>query len=184
MKVIAPTIMHTGSHLLWYQVLRLQYQACDQDYLFGPETGNELVMTHIDGRSTCLPEFPTEKDLEEHLVFSTLRHPRRVAASFERACRERESYDIQWAYMINRLYPYVDQFLVIDDPTIRDFQVGEIARLTGLPIKMGSWKPNPHQGGARRGTWKLSVDECPQTRKKFQSFYDMIVERERARFNQ
>lgn len=171
MIVVVPTIMHSGTHTLMFEVLRNRHPNISNP-LFGPGTDNWLYHCHVDKdhietkeTRECLAR------LKYNLVFAPMRHPRRVAESFRREFRDTEDFLFQWAFFSEVIHNHVDCYLHIDQPIKRMEQVDKMAVITGLDLHT-DFPINQDTAGCLRDTHNLELEDCPQVDTWLTDFYN------------
>ncbi len=159
-SIVAPTIWHTGTHLLIDFVLARKHAR----YRVG--SGNSFQHFHI-GNGTDDPW------IWGSFRFSCLRHPRRVAESWARRVNNNpqksvEEFNWQWDRLIDHHHPHMDAYVHVDHES-RDDDVARMAELTGWDLKC-EW-PLSRNSGSMKKTHSIRIGECPAVPQRFIDFY-------------
>ena len=163
MKVSVITAYHTGTHLLRYCILRAYYKPDNTlEPLFNGDSGDVMHELHLD--------LPIDYDARklEGPIFSSLRHPARVAFSFLGRKRPMEVFHNQWRRLIDELHPYVDAYVHVDSEN-RNSEVSRIGDILGLNLTC-DWDLLGHSG-SRLGNHNIEIDKCPQVPSEYIDFY-------------
>lgn len=164
MKVSVITVMHTGTHLLRYCVLRAYYQPDKtENPLFDGDSSNQMYTAHLD------QPIDYEKCKSEGPIFSSLRHPARAAYSFLGRKRPMAEFYKQWDRLLNELHPYVDAYVHVDSIPNRDRQVLEIGNILGIDLSC-AWDLEGHSG-SRLGNHNIHINDCPEVPGEYIDFY-------------
>lgn len=175
MEIVVPSVMHSGTHLLRYQILQAHFKDDEDTCLFNGNSGNVMHKFHVD------QWYDHRRELENFPVYAPLRHPRRIAASWmkRQGGRPRRPYTIgyleeQLEIMQEVIDTYNPLYLHVDHP-VRDIEVDLIGRSLWLPIK-ACWDVCKRSGSVT-GLHNIPIKDCPQINKKYIDFYYETVER-------
>jgi hypothetical protein len=163
-SIVAPTIWHTGTHLLIDFVLK-------RHQLYRHGSGNSFQHCHMDQKSE-------DPRIWGDFRFSCLRHPRRVAESWARRAnldpyKTMEEFNYQWQRLIDHHHPHMDAYVHVDGPS-RDDQVSRMAELTGWDLSC-EW-PLGKRSGATKQTHSIRIGDCPEVPQQFIDFYYSTLE--------
>ena len=121
-----------------------------------------------------------EKELNNGVIFSPLRHPRRIAKSF----KDRERANVKWPYSKENLDYQWDCMISIDklnpiylhiDNDIRDKEVILLSEEVGEELKV-DWMPR-QETGAQLNNHDIDLDQCPEAPQYQIDFYFETIER-------
>jgi hypothetical protein len=168
MKVVVPSVMHSGTHVLRYKILRAFFKDNEDTCLFNANSKHEMVGFHVDE----LYRFIEDMDSQ---VIVPMRHPRRIAKSW----KSRERIPARTPYCAENLYSQLEQlqdldkynpmYVHIDMPEIRDKQVQELGALLGLDLHY-DWVPD-RESGSVAGNWDIEIEQCPEVPQKYIDWY-------------
>lgn len=178
-EIAVPSIMHSGTHVLRYQILKAHFQEDDKDTcFFNGNSKNKMHGFHVDQAHRF------ESQLHNCKIFSPLRHPRRVARSFksrERA-KSRMPYIQQNVYnqfdimsMLDKRFDII--YLHVDAPEVRDLEVELMAWELNLPLEKNF--EVCRRSGSVAGNHDIPLDNCPEVPDKYINFYYETIERMR-----
>ena len=174
--ICVPTIMHSGTHLLRYVVLRargktepeLAWYDDWEDTKYGTPRMRTFHLTEC-------------KDNQQYIanlqVFTSLRHPRRIRESFRRRQDvgnharypyNQETFDWQWREMIDNISKHDPIYLHVDDE-VRDKEVALIAKAIDKPC-VADWAVGKESGSVT-GTHDIAIDDCPEVPQEYIDFY-------------
>ena len=126
MIIFTPTVMHSGTHFLYADILR-DFKTS----VMGSETKEEPQNIHTHVLDEKLPRFPKYLDLP---ILVPMRHPARVYESWFRRKRKKIiDCDIQFGNMIDVVHPHNPMYLVIDHDE-RDKRLSEISDKLGVKL--------------------------------------------------
>jgi hypothetical protein len=158
-RVVVPSVMHSGTHVLRYKILRAFFKDNEDTCLFNANTKNELVWFHVDQEHRHV-------ECQDSIVVIPMRHPRRIAKSW----KSRERTPARRPYNEENLYSQLSQqmdldkynplYVHIDMPEIRDKQVQELSELLGLDLHY-DWVPD-RVSGSIAGNWDAKIEQCPE----------------------
>jgi hypothetical protein len=170
MKVIVPSVMHSGTHVVRYKILRAFFKDNEDTCLFNANTKNEMIGFHVD------QAYRFQRELQEGFVVIPMRHPRRIAKSW----RSRERTPARRPYNTDNLYSQLDQlielhkydpfYIHIDVPEIREQQVQELGELLNLDL-FYDFVPD-RESGSIAGNWNVDLDNCPEVPDKYIQHYE------------
>jgi len=149
--------MHSGTHLLRALILRC-----------GPQ-GRDAHSLHVNEIDYNTGDIGWPDNFKNNLVIAPLRHPSRMLASFESRELEYNEFKQQWDEFIERVHPFVNQYLHIDMPIVRDQEVAKIGKLLDCEI-VPDWSVNI-KSGSMRGNHSRAINECPKAPKEYINFY-------------
>lgn len=179
MIIVVPSIMHSGTHLLRYQILGASFKDRTDGKFFNNGSGNEMIKFHVDQ----IPRF--RRELDSYPVFAPLRHPRRVAQSFKmradiraRVPYTRENFDHQWRMMIDEVDKRNPIYLHVDH-SVRDYEVDLLRKATNLPLEKNF--EVCRKSGAICGNHDVDLDDCPEVLAEFEDFYFNTIDRMKER---
>lgn len=176
MNILVTTIMHSGTHVLRYQILKAFFQDGDTDCYFNGNSGNTMVKCHVDQL------YRFQKELDTYPVFTSLRHPRRIAASFRQRRAlfnnkmnnyTEESFHRQFRALIDEVAPKGPFYLHMDDD-IKDKEVEVIGEFLDLPLKP-NWEVSK-RSGAVCGNHDIKLVDCPEVPQEYEDFYYDTIE--------
>ena len=166
-NICVPTIMHSGSRVLRYQILKAHEKNGDEDdCLFNGNSGRKMIDFH----TTETDRFTNE--IANYPIFTSLRHPRRIMASFDlrasykttpRYPYDETTYNQMFRALIDDIAPRDPIYLHVDHP-VRDKEVEVIREATGLPIEADWSVKDGH-------TDKLAIGDCPPVLQEYIDFY-------------
>lgn len=168
--------MHSGTHLLRHVVLKAEGKNEQDLALFNGNSDNKMFTFH-------LTECERHKAELKYPIFTSLRHPRRIAESFRRRAQHitkprypytQEYYDIQFRELIDRIAPLDPIYLHVDHD-VRDKEVQLISDAVNLPLK-ADWSVNKASGSVA-GTHDIDLDLCPEVNSEYIDFYYSTIER-------
>ncbi len=129
MIILVPSVHHTGTKLVFKDILRGLPEINQQDYT-EHETGK--IRIHIDE--------PFLEDLHYWLkrvpAIVPLLHPRKVASGWKVRFKRREELGEQWNWLKTEIDPYDPYYLPIDHED-RDRWLGRIGKALGLKLATG-----------------------------------------------
>ena len=165
--------MHSGTHLLRYQILGSFFKD-DESPNFNGNSNNKMIGFHVDQRHRF------EREIEDYQIFAPMRHPRRIAKSFNsrkklkaRLPYTQKNLDKQWDILIdldkkNPIYLHVDN-------DIRNKEVELISRAVEIEL-LPDWTAC-RRSGAVAGNHEVDLDDCPQAPQYQIDFYYETIER-------
>jgi len=176
MNILVTTIMHSGTHVLRYQILRAHFEDGDECF-FNGNSKNKMVKCHVDQ----LHRF--SKEFESYPIFTSLRHPRRIAKSFEERRQKFnnnmnnytwESFNNQFRILIDHVAKK-DPFYLHVDNDVRDHEVELMKYFLGMPLEP-NWDVCK-RSGAVCGNHDIDLDQCPSVPLEYEDFYFNTIER-------
>ena len=181
MEICVPSIMHSGTHVIRYQILRAYFQDGDTDHFFnGPAHQpwkNTLHGFHVDQAHRY------QNQLDNLPVFAPLRHPRRIAKSF----KSRERAKSRMPYTEQNLYKQFDLMMAMDelydimylhvDHEVRDLEVELMAWELKLPLEKNFEVCK--RSGSVAGNHETPLEECPEVSQHYIDFYYETINRMR-----
>lgn len=175
MEIAVPSIMHSGTHVLRYQILNAHFKDDEDTCFFNGNSKNKMHGFHVDQAHRF------ENYLENCKIFSPLRHPRRVAKSF----KSRERRRSRMPYTQQNVYNQFDLMMMLDkkyditylhvDDAIRDKEVELIAWDLNLPLEKNF--DVGRRSGSVAGNHDVPLDACPEVPDKYTEFYYETITR-------
>lgn len=167
MRILAPTIMHSGSHALWYGILNDWKHRDIHPY---------PVYTEALEENACLIGHLTDKHMNHwkswlgmEVVIMPMRHPAKVLESHY----ARLEYDQRWIMWFNQNWlnamwieeHHAPYYIHIDQPELRDRELAIINDELGLSLEH-DWAINGKMG-CKEGTHATKLREdlvhiCPE----------------------
>lgn len=177
MNILVVTIPHSGTHVLRYQILNAYFEDGDQGCFFNGDSKNKMVKCHTD------QIFRFEKELNTYPVFTSLRHPRRIAKSFEERHEKFGNRLNNYAkdnlhnhfHILMDLIDKKNPFYLHVDHEIRDQEVQNMADFLNLPLK-SDWSVCK-RSGAVCGNHDIDIEDCPKVPEVYEHFYHETIER-------
>lgn len=173
LEICVPTMMHSGTHLLRFEILKKQYKMePDAEHFFDGDTDNRAYVFHLNEDQMPMVYLSM---MEQLPVFTSLRHPYRIWQSYKkRAERDRlnyrhEKFCLQWNRLIDIVSKNDPFYVHVDAPEIRNDQVEKMADFLNLPLKT-DWPVNAKSGSAC-GMHEIEVYSDPMIPQKFIDFY-------------
>jgi hypothetical protein len=146
--ICVPSITHSGTHLLRHIVLEEIEQVG-----FAARIENGMMAGHLLNASANVIRKACE---DADKVYTPLRHPVRIWASFKKKGAPWEYYMEQWGLMVNMLSQYSPTYFHTDIPELRVIEAASIRKELSLPTKEIDWTPRK-ETGCIRGTHTLEV---------------------------
>lgn len=176
MNILVTTIPHSGTHVLRYQILRAHFEDGDE-CLFNGDSKNKMVKCHTDQL------FRFSKEFENYPIFTSLRHPRRIAKSFEERHEKfgNRLNNYTWDNFHNHFRILIDlvdkksPFYLHVDNDVRDKEVEVMREFLDLPIE-SNWEVCK-RSGAVCGNHDIDIDQCPEVPQEYIDFYYETIER-------
>lgn len=165
--VTVPSVMHSGTHVVRYKILRAFFKD-NEDCLFNGNSKNELTGFHVDQMYRFMDK------MQGHIVVP-MRHPRRIAKSFQSRARmpARRPYNEENLYeqltLLQEVDKYNPMYIHIDIPEVRDKQVQAVSEALGLDLEY-NWEPS-RESGAVAGNHDVRIEDCPQVPQIFIQHY-------------
>ena len=177
MEICVPSIMHSGTHVLRYQVLNAHFQDDEDTCFFNGNSKNKMHGFHVD------QAYRFQSKLEGNHILSPLRHPRRIAKSF----KSRERAKSRMPYTEKNLYKQFDLMMDLDelypilylhvDHEIRDSEVELMSWALVLPLEKNFEVCK--RSGSVAGNHEVPLDECPEVPQHYIDFYYETIQRMR-----
>jgi len=155
--ICVPTIMHSGTHVLRYRVLK--------------PFMDDMVKFHL----TECDRF--KRELDELPIFTSLRHPRRIMESYRRRAElkrktryphDRATLDWQFRELIDNISKRSPLYLHVDDEC-KHIEVDVMEEFLGRPL--GRDFSVSLETNARCGTHDVDIDDCPEVPQEYIDFY-------------
>jgi hypothetical protein len=160
MSIHIVTVMHSGTHLL--------QTILNHDQRFhGPD---RLVRYHV---HTEHNNDPADADF----MFSSLRHPRRIAESWRRRHEDgKDHLTPQWLYeQLDKLMTvfdkHIDMYIHMDSIDTRDSEVQAMGEMIGVNIATVKWDKADRDTVCNYKTHDVDIDDCPMVPSKYEDFY-------------
>jgi hypothetical protein len=182
LEICAPTMMHSGTHILRFCILKGFYKMePNGPHLFNGQTENKMHVFHLNH-----DQFPAEyiSMMQSIPVFTSLRHPYRIWQSYvKRSERDRinyrhEKFILQWRRLIDLVAPNNPHYVHVDAPEIRDKQVEEMGESLGLELGY-DWTVDAKSGSVA-GTHQIDVRDDKRVPQEFIDFYYETMNNNRA----
>lgn len=173
MMICVPTIMHSGTHTLRYEILKEEGDGKNKDnWNFmgsGPSARDCEVSTILGGHLNNSMMDKWEDAFKEFPVFTCLRHPVRIAETFRRRGKCIRHLNEMWMNMIEVVDKYDPFYIHVDDKQVRDAQVKLMGEILGLPLKT-NWPINKDTNSIT-GTHDFDISDTKDVPQEFIDFY-------------
>ena len=154
-----PTVWHTGTHVLADKVVKWEELRREGWIVHKQHTNQEWRYPN---------DYPG-------LVLSSLRHPRRVRASWKaRGVGNDSTFNTQFDNLIRIWSPWVKQWLIVDQPGLREWQVQKIGELLDKPLYYDFNIVNA-ESGSNKGLHAVPLENCPEVPQVYIDFYEEIL---------
>lgn len=160
-RVVLATVMHSGTHLMLYEVFKENRYA-------GHGERQHVWQLHLENR--CMP-FIEEKMSEGVMLVTSMRHPARIKASFVKRQDKFHKFDEQMENLVS-LEEYNPTYVHIDMPDIRDEQTRCLGERLDLDLST-SWPVNQLMSGSIHGLHDMEVTDewLSRVNERYVDFY-------------
>lgn len=184
MIILCPTMMHSGSHALWYGVMKschpIELEAVKQGKIPTYDKDHGIILNHVLDSHMAQWESLIK---EGHPIVTTMRHPTRILSSH----MKRNEIDTRWMLWYAqqqanhaKLYRYNKPYLIhVDQPELRDKQIQSINKDLGLNLEH-TWEISLEMGCKSNTHGKLDEIHSRMTPKAYIEYYEETVNAEKA----